>query len=105
MDELDVIAWKIWYGDGSGVSSKDVAWEEAPDQDVQIVMLYYRRLDGMGRHCRRVMSGADYYWKDGEEFDETNDWGEVRGSVKYGKWTDEANYNRLREITLHDYEI
>lgn len=34
---LPVIGWRLWYGDGTIVSSDQSSWDAAPDQNVQVL--------------------------------------------------------------------
>ena len=102
-----VIGWKIWYGDGSTFFSKQGTWESAPNQDVQVLMTYFSTRDNMGRSCRQVWSGMDYY------FMENNIWGcsfddasMIKGIVKYGKWMQsEDEFDALQATAMEDYSI
>ncbi len=103
---VDVAGWKIYYTDGTIVSSKDVDWHNAPKHEVQIVMLYLNKLDSSGRHCRHRMCGFDFYFKDEEGFGYSfDDSSFVRGEVVYGKWTTYENYNKLFNIAIKDFEF
>jgi hypothetical protein len=54
-----VIGWRVWYPLVS-YDSRDLAWDQLPDDDVQVVMLYLA--DG----TRSIYSGYDNYfmWND-----------------------------------------
>jgi len=103
---LSTNQWKIYYSDGSTFSSNDGTWGEAPDQDVQIVILYYPRKDGMGRPTRTLVSGVDYYFKSENGFGWSfDDFSQVIGTVKFGKWTDDINFKNIQKIAIKDYNI
>lgn len=104
---IKVIGWKIWYGDGTTFSSLQVPWEKAPDQNVQVVMVYYDKKDGQGRSCRIVFCGDDLYWKNdkdefGTSFEDTVKVGDV---VKFGKKMDSKDYELMRMKAMEDYSI
>src|SRR3989338_1805181 len=83
-------AFKIWYSDKTFDSTqavaKDVfgAWQEAPDQDIQVVVFYFEENDGSGRPMRRIMKGQDYYAMDenGNISEHFDDIAKVNGIVK-----------------------
>lgn len=52
----DVKGWRIYYGDGSTFDSSQGSWTDAPDEDVQIVMLY------LERPYRNQVCAADVYF-------------------------------------------
>jgi len=98
--------WKIYYSDGSTFSSNNGTWEEAPDQDVQVVILYYPRKDRLGRPTRSLMSGADYYFRTSHGFSKSfDDFSLVIGVVKFGKWTTDENFESILEKAINDYDI
>lgn len=102
-----VRGWKLFYGDGRTFSSNDGTWDDAPAQDVQIVVVYEMKIDGQGRPTRIVFSGCDYYFKDGDVFGQSfDDVSLVRGVVKYGKLMNtEAAFNKLMNVAMEDYNI
>lgn len=104
-------AFKIWYSDktfdSTQAESKDVfgAWKEAPDEDVQVVVLYFDENDALGRPTRRYMRGQDYYAMDdsenlSESFDDIT---KVKGVVKYGKYTTEEKITKIEAESFNDY--
>lgn len=97
-----VIYWRIYYGDYTNWSSSDGSWQDAPDDDVQIVVLW--RMDT----ATRMMSGADYYWCDPlhkDPFGRTNDHGETHGDLKTGKWVSDEDFDTIRLIATNDAQF
>jgi hypothetical protein len=80
----EVVRWRIYYPD-SVWDSADGPWDDAPSDNVQIVMLYHEP-----EPYRTVMMGED-------EFRLT-----PNSSVKYGKWMDDAEYEALVKIAMED---
>jgi hypothetical protein len=39
--EKEMRGWRLYYGDGSTFDSWEGSWEEAPSDNVQILMLYF----------------------------------------------------------------
>jgi len=112
MKNYKVIGWKVWYGDESVVTSRESSWEQAPDQDVQVVMLYFDWKDSQGRPRRQIFSGCDYYFCDGNWTvpsnwaDSFTDFSVVKGICKYGKWMKtEEEYEVVRQKAFNDYEF
>ena len=100
-----VKAWKIWYSD-STFDSIQGKWEEAPEQDIQVVVFYFDEKDGLGRYMRRYMAGNDYYAfvPETEEITQSfDDISKVNGSIKYGKWTTDENIDRISKEAAIDY--
>lgn len=98
--------WRIYYGDGSTFDSNDGTWEEAPSENVQIVSLYEATSDAQGRPTRYVFSGSDYYFKDGDMFgDSFNDRTKVKGSVKYGLYLSDEDFDLIRISAFKDYSL
>lgn len=69
---LTIKGWRIYYGDGSVVSSKDSTWQDAPNDDVQALIVFYNETyaqwDGEGKNLltfpyRTVYCLQDYYWE------------------------------------------
>lgn len=54
---MKVIGWRIWYADGTSISSRESSWEDAPDDGVLFVMVYR---DG---GYRMTMLGNDWYFR------------------------------------------
>lgn len=110
---MRVIRWKIWYDDGSVVLGKTIDdWTAAPDDGVQIVMLYYDKMatDGVTRY-RRVVQGEDYYWMAPSPNDFIYGSGRVdpgprypSAVVKLGKWTDDGSFSAMNAAAMADIE-
>jgi len=107
--EVYPIGFKIYYSDYSVYTGKgnkeDLkhAWNLAPDQDVQIVILYQNTKDGMGRNTRMVYSGVDYYIFDGDMFVFSNE--EHSGTILYGVWMEDRDFRELFNNAWSDYNI
>lgn len=97
--------WKLFYGNGTTFSSNDGSWDKAPKKDVQILMVYEINSDSRDRPTRRVYSGCDFYFKDGDNFGQSNDIKLVIGDFKYGGWMNEDTFNKLMSVAMEDYKI
>jgi hypothetical protein len=72
---LTVAGWRIYYSDGSAVSSSDSEWEKATGQGIQAVRVFFDQTYGtwiadhneIHNRCATFMED-DYYWKVGQEF-------------------------------------
>jgi len=51
--------WKIWYGDGTVLTSEFNNWIDIPQKNVQVVKMFYRNFDGTIEVC--VHHGQEYY--------------------------------------------
>lgn len=54
----DLLGWKLWYADGSTVSSEESTWEDAPQHGVIALVRYW--LSG----GREVVNGPDLYTRE-----------------------------------------
>jgi hypothetical protein len=50
-----IIAWKLWYADGSTINSMQSTWDDAPSEGVQVLMVYHP-----SGH-RNIIKGRDEY--------------------------------------------
>ena len=107
LQTIDWRGWKLFYGNSKTFSSNNGTWENAPDQDVQILMVYEKKTDKQGRPTRIVFSGCDFYFKDGNSFGQSfDDISKVRGVVKHGKWMNtEAEFDDIMAVAMEDYKI
>lgn len=92
---MKVIGWRTWYADGKKYNSKDMRWNDLPDDGVLVIMLYF------DNKTRRIMDGSSWYFrvKDksggfiyGENDDSPEENRKRYGesiSLKRGKWTTE----------------
>jgi hypothetical protein len=105
LDHQEIKGFKIWYSDGT-YTSKDGPWEKAPVDDVQVVMIYFKKKDALGRHTRLYSAGCDYYGLDTEKGLFTSDFDDiskVNGHVLYGKFTLWDNLEKLSKEAFDDY--
>ena len=79
-----VVSWRIYYPD-SVFTSDDGSWDEAPNENVQIIMLFHEP-----EPYRTVLMGED-------EFRLTPE-----SSVKYGKWMPDDEYFSLVALAMED---
>ena len=120
----DIAGWKIWYGDGTMACSKDISWQDAPDQNVQLVMLYQNRPDstvstaaiqkwksgdGKEYYYRRVLAGVDFYTYHSAlgHSEVFNDISKVsKGAhIKYGKEIDIEEFKKIRKKAQEDLDL
>ncbi|MCK4609427.1 MAG: hypothetical protein KAT71_08090 [Gammaproteobacteria bacterium] len=106
-----IAGFKIWYSD-QAIQSTDLEgktvykqWQSAPADDVQVVMVYFERLDGQGRHTRLYSSGCDYYGIDrfGRFTSHFDDVKEVSGHILYGKFMNYEALITLEQGAFDDY--
>lgn len=98
-----VTHWKIYYGDGTEWSPADGYWTDAPDTDVQVVVLW--RADG----AKRMMRGADHYWYDpkipSSAFGLTDNPNGCRGCVKTGRWLSDEYWSVVLLRAMADMQF
>ena len=106
LNNQEITAFKIWYGDGSSFTSNNGLWNEAPNDNVQVVMIYYKFRDALGRFTRLYSSGCDYYALDKETGRFTSDFDDitkVSGHVLYGKYMNYQDLGVLEKKAFDDY--
>lgn len=102
-----IVGWRLYYGDGTTIDSRERDWETAPREDVQVLVAFHDSKDKHGRPLREMYHGApgnagDYYWQFGAGT--ANDVPDG-AAVKYGSMMERKEewlvlYNRA----LSDYE-
>jgi hypothetical protein len=107
-----VIGWKIWYTSGKTLSSLDDKWSNVPSDGVVSVAIFFTGFDPNGNPIRRIMSGHDWYFSDGDQLfahnsDELNTNRERYPGCTYlrGKWTNDENYHNIMERTMAEREL
>lgn len=98
-----IVRWRVWYDDGSSVSSEDVAPEDAPLDGVVAI----GEEDDEGK--KQIYWGQDYYqwtgdgWRCGRLAD-LERW--LRGdypTLKYGRWTPHTFWQSIREAIRREW--
>lgn len=54
-----LVGWKLVYSDGSEITSRDMAFVDAPQDGVQVLVKYYRR--AKGGYSKEIQNGLDMY--------------------------------------------
>lgn len=90
------VGWKIWYGDGSVFSSSMGRWEDAPNENVQCIIIY-QEIDTPKTRLR--LRGSDHYDFDGERFYKSNNVNDLPGiSIKNGKLIDNETFAEIIKL-------
>jgi len=103
-EDPTIIWWKIYYGNYTTWTSNDGPWKDAPDKDIQVVLLW--RAD----KNTRIFFGRDYYCYNPKEplynFSQTNNLSEAKGQVKTGSWAGDWDFQKiLWEALLDEREL
>ena len=104
--EVYPIAFRIYYGDDTtytGIGNQSELkklWEEAPNENIQVITLFENTPNGLGGNTKMFYSGVDYYMFDGEKFVFDNIIHD--GHVLYGKWDSNEHYTALRQRALSE---
>lgn len=107
--EKYIIGFSIYYGDGRVVRSKGTleellkAWNNALNENVQVIMLHENEKDGMGRRTRHVLQVADYYSFDGEKFYACNDTRALSGRILYGLWIEDEKFEKIQKQAQQEF--
>ena len=100
------IGWKLYYGDGTIVSSLQRSWPEAPSDNIQVLSVYFAETYRIHRdgewhkeHYRDMYFGKDYYWQFGN--------GQVAqvpkgAEVKLGRELESNEWRKLYERARKD---
>jgi len=109
------IGFKIYYGDGTIISKFGTVKQMlqtlkgAPDQNMQIIMIFEQTFDELGRPTRVMICGKDYYYYDSnlQVFAATNDLADiaVNDKVYYGLWMTDEDYATLVSVAIEDYAM
>ena len=113
MSDKTIIGWKLYYGDGSVVSSKEKEWTDAPSENVQVLIVYFAETyeiwrdtngDGVGdqletENYRDMYFGYDYFWQFGN-----GQSAQVpeNAEVKLGKELEQSEWRAIYNQALED---
>lgn len=95
------VGWLAWYTEGRRYSSDETAWDDLPDDGALLFVVYFDRTTPGGVRHKRILSGADYYFRQGPLLADTNDPpDEIRrrypgAVIKRGKWTTDDDMARV----------
>ncbi len=105
LEHQEIVAFKIWYSDSEVEGHSYDDWVNAPDDDVQVVMLYFEQRDAQGRPTRLYSSGCDNYGltKDMQFSSSLDDPSKVAGHTKSGKYMNWKQLAKLEKTTYEDW--
>lgn len=89
-----LIGWKIFYGDGRRITSKTQKWIDSPQENIQIVKLFYQSDNGIEIN---VHKGQEYYILDSLL--------ELPKEIKIGKGIEGFQYVNIEQNAINDEEI
>ncbi|MDF2757816.1 MAG: hypothetical protein K0S99_448 [Thermomicrobiales bacterium] len=81
---METRAWAIYYGDGGVWPSDAGDWKDAPDQGVQVVVVYH------DPPYRTLYDGRDVYYAEGRTY------------PKYGQQISDADFYRIQDNARTD---
>lgn len=87
-----LIGWKLYYDNGSVLSSLETKWEDAPPDGIQVLVEFYD--DG----SKKLHIERDYYiLDDGKAYgtNNINPWLRKYGIVKFGRWSSDDKFQEL----------
>lgn len=94
--------WKIFYGDTTVITKRMMNFEDAPTENVQVILLFFA--SGHPAFPRARLHGHDFYWKDGDTWGFSNtDPSLVSGHVKTGSWVSDDIWQWILYATKRDY--
>lgn len=86
-----LIGWKVWYGDGTVLTSEFNKWIDIPQKDMQIQKLFYKGKNGIEVNIHK---NQEYYL--------LNDLLEIPMTMKIGKSIDSDKFYDTLELALRD---
>lgn len=54
-----LVGWKLFYTDGTTITSAEMSFNDAPQDNVQVLIKYYKRESG--GYSREIQNGLDMY--------------------------------------------
>ena len=102
VENPEIVYWKIYYPNGKTFSSKQGKWAQAPNKNVQIVLLWRKDKNS------RILRGRDYYFYDPlallYTFGQTNNLLDIptTAQVKKGSWLSDAAFWKILWEALLD---
>ncbi len=103
------IGWRIYYGDGTVVDSRSMDWDDAPSDDVQVVVVFMDATysnHGQIRNYRQILHTYDYFWKLDDEFGCSQAYGvPERAQIKEGRMTTKENFLAIYNRANNDYRL
>ena len=102
------IGFKLYYTDETvytGIDNLVEAWEAAPNTGIQVLVIYESYTSATGYHTRHMMHGLDYYSYDGDTFYASNDSRATPGTILYGEWTTDEQFEELRQRAFNNYDL
>lgn len=88
----ELIGWRLFYDDGTDISSKDVEWNKAPLDGVLVLVEFYN--DG----TKQYHQAKDYYLIDDGKALGTNQidlYLRKTGAVKFGRWVNDKKFYEI----------
>ncbi len=106
---MNIIGWRIYYGDGTVSDSRMTSWDKSPGENVQVVVVFYDVTyvnHGDTRNFRQVLHTYDYFWKLGDQFGCDQAPSVPLGAqVKEGRMTTNENFRALYNRANNDYRF
>lgn len=96
--------WKIYYVDATIITARQMDWEDAPSDNVLVVLLFFRSPHPAAPRAR--LHGFNYYWKDGDTFGFSRispDF--ARGNVKNGVWVSDEIWHWANLVSRKDFVV
>src|SRR5438094_10424067 len=105
-----VIGWKLYYGDGTTVSSPQSSWAEAPSDNIQLLIVFYAETYKIHRngewHEENYVDryhNYDYYWKLGDQYGNSQAAEVPEGAeVKLGREIEKEQWMAIDNRALQD---
>lgn len=104
-DQIRLLGWKIWYGDGSTASSDKDKWENVPNENVQVVSFLVKKPARTRRYNYR---GKDYYGFSNKMIYKSNDIQELKTKnclIKQGKYLDPVQFRTILSKAESDQSL
>lgn len=102
-------AFKIWYSDTQVVGYTQEDWDNAPAEDVQVVVVFYEEEVALGIHFSDAYMGMDEYSFNGKKVyakeysKESGSYGNrLYGTKKLGAYMSDEDYRNIMHVAVND---
>lgn len=104
--KLKAEGWELFYSNGKSISSKDMPWEDAPIDNVLVLVIWHRHFDETMRY-KTLFTGRNYFYYFSEtEWGDTNDFELVRDKpFKRGIWVLDDDMEEIHRMAYEKLDF
>lgn len=94
-----LVGWKLFYTDGSTITSAEMSFNDAPQNGIQVLIKYYKR--EKGGYSREVQNGLDLYVLYSDQAEQLD----LPPDIKKGENLTNQRFEELLALARADTEI